>query len=161
MAAVDSPDRRRFHVVVIYGLWSLISGALSVPAFIYLFWPPIAKKKEDWVEVGDLAQLPERIPEERSFQRMRKDGWKLTSEKASVLVTRTSNNEVVAFSPVCTHLGCSVRWAPDRDSFYCPCHNSTFAVDGKVTGGPAPRPLDRYEVKVEKGKIFVGHEPKT
>jgi menaquinol-cytochrome c reductase iron-sulfur subunit len=29
-------------------------------------------------------------------------------------------------------------------------------MDGEVVAGPAPRPLDRYEVKVEGNKLFLG-----
>jgi menaquinol-cytochrome c reductase iron-sulfur subunit len=38
----------------------------------------------------------------------------------------------------------------------CPCHSSVFSVDGAVISGPAPRPLDRYETKVENGKLLLG-----
>lgn len=46
---------------------------------------------------------------------------------------------VFAISTVCTHLGCIVKPAPE--GFRCPCHGSRFALDGKVTKGPAPAPL--------------------
>jgi Rieske Fe-S protein len=52
-------------------------------------------------------------------------------------------------------LGCRVRWVADKDGFYCPCHNGVFAKDGSVVSGPPPRPLDRFESKVEDGVLFV------
>jgi Rieske Fe-S protein len=58
-------------------------------------------------------------------------------------------------SNICTHLGCRVRWIADQESFFCPCHNGVFDAQGSVVSGPPPRPLDRYEVKVEGDQLFV------
>jgi cytochrome b6-f complex iron-sulfur subunit len=51
---------------------------------------------------------------------------------------------VAVMSLVCTHLGCIVGEADE--GFSCPCHGSKFSADGKVTAGPAPRPLRWLEV---------------
>ncbi|HTM67735.1 MAG TPA: FAD-dependent oxidoreductase [Candidatus Binatia bacterium] len=58
-----------------------------------------------------------------------------------VAVHRTKEGKVMAVSPVCTHLGCTVRWNQARTSWDCPCHGSRFDVDGKVLNGPATEPL--------------------
>ncbi len=52
---------------------------------------------------------------------------------------------IAAMSLVCTHLGCIVGENP-AGGFLCPCHGSRFDAEGKVTGGPAPRPLRWLEV---------------
>ncbi|HEY7034998.1 MAG TPA: ubiquinol-cytochrome c reductase iron-sulfur subunit [Thermomicrobiales bacterium] len=51
---------------------------------------------------------------------------------------------LVAFSAICTHLGCSVIAQPNPEGIIvCPCHGSMYdpAHDAKVVHGPAPRPL--------------------
>jgi menaquinol-cytochrome c reductase iron-sulfur subunit len=148
--------RRAFYLSVIYGLWSLVTAALAVPAGVYLLLPPRIKKEEDWVEATDFARLKLNVPEEIVFRRNRKDGWKITSEKATAWMLRTSETELVAFAPQCTHLGCAYHWDDRNRNFLCPCHTSTFGLDGSVLSGPAPRPLDRYKVAVRGDKVFVG-----
>jgi menaquinol-cytochrome c reductase iron-sulfur subunit len=149
-------DRRRFYVAVIYGLGTLMSAALAIPAAIYLLLPPKAKKSSGWVEAGDLAQLPLQTPEEVVFRRNRADGWKVTSEKSTAWVVKTADHEAIAFAPQCTHLGCAYHWDDGNKNFLCPCHTSTFDLQGKVLSGPAPRPLDRYEVKLDGSKVLLG-----
>jgi cytochrome b6-f complex iron-sulfur subunit len=52
----------------------------------------------------------------------------------------------------CPHLGCTVPWVgpPDSSSaFQCPCHGSMYTLEGVLTGGPAPRPMDLMAVSVD------------
>ena len=86
------------------------------------------------------------------------DGWRSFQEKTIAWVVRTGENNVVAYSPQCTHLGCAYHWEDSRDQFVCPCHGSRFSIDGKVLAGPASRPLDRYPVQVENSKLLIGSE---
>ncbi len=68
---------------------------------------------------------------------------------------------LIAYSAVCTHLGCTLSWVKNRQSpaasfTECFCHNSIFdpARGAKVLGGPAPVPLAQIGVKVTKdGKV--------
>jgi menaquinol-cytochrome c reductase iron-sulfur subunit len=149
-------DRRTFHLAAIYGLWTVIGAALSIPAAIYLLFPPRARKKTEWVDVGDVGRMPLNVPEEVVFRRTRVDGWKVTSEKSTAWVIKVSDNDVVAFAPQCTHLGCAYHWVERTKEFLCPCHTSTFALDGRVLTGPAPRPLDRYLVRIQNSKVMLG-----
>jgi menaquinol-cytochrome c reductase iron-sulfur subunit len=73
-------------------------------------------------------------------------------------VLRKDDQNVVAYTPQCTHLGCAYHWEDKDNNFLCPCHTSTFSIDGKVLTGPAPRPLDRYVTKIDQGKILIGTE---
>jgi menaquinol-cytochrome c reductase iron-sulfur subunit len=149
-------SRRNFYVGAIYGMMGAISGALGIPALIYLLFPPKAKKEAEWIEVGDVSRIGINSPVEMSFRRNRVDGWKVISEKSTAWVVKTADGKITAFGPQCTHLGCAYHWEEAKSEFLCPCHTSLFAIDGKVIGGPAPRPLDRYETKVEGKKLLVG-----
>ena len=136
--------RRNFYTAAIYGLQALIASALGLPALIYLLVPPRMRRQSEWADAGDVSQLAPRMPVEMTFRRNRVDGWKVISEKSTAWVVKNSGNQVVAFGPQCTHLGCAYHWDEAKNEFVCPCHNSLFSIDGKVMGGPAPRPLDRY-----------------
>ncbi|MCC6314147.1 MAG: Rieske (2Fe-2S) protein [Thermomicrobiales bacterium] len=58
---------------------------------------------------------------------------------------------LVAYSAICTHLGCTVAAAlNDQGDIHCPCHGSIFdpAHDARVVRGPAGRPLPSLPVQV-------------
>ena len=152
----SQPTRRRFYLTFIYGLWSLISAALAAPALLYLLLPPKVRRESEWIEAGDISTLQPKVPVEMVFRRNRVDGWKVTSEKQTAWVVKLSSQSVVAFGPQCTHLGCAYHWDEAKSEFICPCHNSVFAANGTVVSGPAPRPLDRYDVKIDGSKLLVG-----
>src|SRR3984885_7397350 len=155
--AVDvSPTRRAFYIGFINGAMGLIGLALAVPAAIYLLFPPKQRKGQEWVETSDLSTIPAGTPTEISFQRTRVDGWKVTNVKATAWVVKGPYNEGGAFLPQCPPPACAYPWDPPSHTFICPCHTSVFSIDGKVLGGPAPRPLDRYMTKVEAGQLEIG-----
>jgi menaquinol-cytochrome c reductase iron-sulfur subunit len=149
-------SRRRFFIGAIYAIWAIITTALNLPALIYLLLPPKARREEQWVEAGDVGRLTPGAPIELTFRRNRVDGWRVISEKSTAWVVRQPDNGIVAFGPQCTHLGCAYHWEDKRGQFLCPCHTSLFNPDGNVAAGPAPRPLDRYEVKVQGSKLLLG-----
>ncbi len=56
----------------------------------------------------------------------------------------------------CTHLGCTPKWDKRADRFKCPCHGSGFTSDGVNFEGPAPSPLERTKVWVDRdGELRV------
>ena len=63
---------------------------------------------------------------------------------------------IYAIFAKCTHLGCTPRWLAAENKFKCPCHGSGFFKSGLNFEGPAPRPLDRFEVKLsDDGQLVV------
>ena len=148
--------RRSFYLAAMYTIWGVITASLGGPAAAYLLLPPKARKDESWIDVGDIPYLTPNQPVEMAFRRNRVDGWKVVSEKLDTWVVKSPKGGVSAFGPQCTHLGCAHHWDEARTQFVCPCHNSLFSIDGKVTYGPAPRPLDRYETKLDGSRLLVG-----
>ena len=82
------------------------------------------------------ATLPENLPE----------GVPFVPPGRSVALFRDKQG-VYAISITCTHLGCIVK--PSATGFECPCHGSRYALDGKVTKGPAPSPLPWRKVTLD------------
>ena len=63
---------------------------------------------------------------------------------------------VAAIYKVCTHLGCIYDWNAANNRFECPCHGSGFFKDGINFEGPAPRPLERYALRIaDDGQLEV------
>ncbi len=64
----------------------------------------------------------------------------------------TIDNSLVAYSKICTHVGCPVAlYEQTTHHILCPCHQSTFdAANGAwVVFGPAPRPLPQLPLMVD------------
>jgi menaquinol-cytochrome c reductase iron-sulfur subunit len=154
----QSHTRRSFYINAINLLGSLIAAALAIPAAAYLLIRPKGAEDSGLSEVADLDQLRIGKPQEVLYDRKRVDGWQKVTEKASTWLVRPDDHSVTAFNPACTHLACPYHWDAPANHFICPCHGSVFSIDGKVLAGPAPRPLDRYVVKVESGKILIGSQ---
>ena len=64
--------------------------------------------------------------------------------------------QLYALKSVCTHLGCTPNWLEGEQKFKCPCHGSGFYKDGVNFEGPAPRPLERYAIRIaDDGQLEV------
>ena len=154
----DTPTatRRSFYRLIIQALGAGMAAVIAAPAAVYLLMKPKSAAGEDLVEIANLSELAEGAPQEIVYYRTRVDGWKKTREKATTWVVKTGPSNAVAFTPQCPHLGCIYHWEDQGETFACPCHASAFSKEGKVVGGPAPRPLDRFVSRVEGGKLLVG-----
>ena len=71
---------------------------------------------------------------------------------SKVLVARMPGDEVLAFSAVCPHEGCTV--APDDGQFTCPCHGSQYELNGDLKRGPARTGLTPFPVRVVDGQVL-------
>ncbi len=157
---MDKPEdkqlgRRNFMKVAIAAIGGLIGTAIGLPAIPYIMGPALQKESDDWIQLGSISKVELNIPTLFKKTIETQTGWISTEEEISVYVLTTNGQDYVVMSNVCTHLACRVRWIPEKDSFFCPCHNGVFAKDGTVVAGPPPRPLDRFESKVEDGVIFI------
>ena len=68
--------------------------------------------------------------------------------------------KLFALSSICTHRRCKLDAKAD-DSFYCPCHGSTFDPNGHVTHGPAPRDLPVLTTSVRESGLLLVTLPAT
>lgn len=148
--------RRTFYERATFALGSLIALGLAVPSAIYLLLGGRRKQSGDWTDAGKLSSLRSGEPTLVSVQLAHQDAWKQSVEELTVWAVKKSDSEVVVYSPHCTHLGCGYRWIDEHQQFQCPCHDSAFDKDGSVLHGPAPRPLDRFQTRIEEGRIWLG-----
>lgn len=135
------PTRRTFLDWLI-ALGSSITGVcLLVPALAYL-WPAARRGGANSVEVENADRL---APGQSVMVQI--------AGMAAVVVRERDGFR--AFSAVCTHLGCLVKWDGGRKEFLCPCHAAVFDAQGRVVSGPPPAPLAEYRVKEVAGKVYV------
>ena len=149
------PNRRDFMKATIAGLGGMIAAAIGLPAIPYVMGPALQQDGDSWIQVGSVAKVELNVPTLFKKTIQTQTGWINTEEEISVYVLTSNGQDYVVMSNVCTHLGCRVRWIPERDNFFCPCHNAVFSRDGSVVDGPPPRPLDRFESKVEDGVVYI------
>ena len=81
-------------------------------------------------------------PEAESVREIKRgQGMIIGSRGKKRAVFRDRNGDLHQLSPVCTHLGCLVRWNPAESTWDCPCHGSRFKPTGEVIAGPAEEAL--------------------
>ena len=153
---VDGISRRRLLARSVGIMGGTIAAGIGVPAVFYVAGPSTEDSgTQDWIRLGSVASVEPGEPTLMKATIERRSGYLTNVEELSVFVTTENGADFVALSNVCTHLGCRVRWVEDQNGFFCPCHNAVFNPDGSVGTGPPPRPLDRFETKVEDGQIFI------
>jgi len=139
---MSEDGRRVFLKTCIGGVAVVAAGAVAYPVISYL----APRKGKD--DAGAVIIAEKDIPP---------DGAKFFQfqGKAGVIV-RKKDGSLTALSAVCTHLGCIVQWEGKKGEFICPCHGGQFSPDGKVLGGPPPKPLEQLHVTVANGVVTVG-----
>lgn len=125
------------------GFVALVSGiAVSFGAVVRYLVPSVYYEPPQAFKIGNPADFafgaPTFLPEEKIF------------------VFRDRDKGFSVASAVCSHLGCTVAHFQSDQRFHCPCHGSVFGADGAVLHGPAPRPLQWYEVTMARdGQLRV------
>src|SRR5205085_2581918 len=114
--------------------------------------------------VTTLDTLPsDGVPKKFSVLAARTDAWNKFPDApvGAAYLRRTGPEQVEALNVACPHAGCFVDFKPNTSSFYCPCHNSSFGIDGKIADlkSPSPRAMDVLEVEIRnKNEIWVKFE---
>lgn len=149
-------SRRQFIGLTTAAVGAFISAVVGLPAIAYLIEPSLRSAGTDtWIPLGKLDSFEIGVPTLATFTRSKVNGWEQTVNSYGVFVYRKSETELVAFSNVCTHLGCRVNWNAKAKDYVCPCHDGHFSITGQVVSGPPPRPLDAYETKVADGVLSI------
>lgn len=149
-------NRRSFLSIATWSIAGIITVGMAVPAVAYVVGPALQQANtQTWIRLGPTSKVELNTPTLFKVNIQRQTGWIVNEEELSVYVLTENGRDYIAMSNICTHLGCRVRWISDQERFFCPCHNGVFSKEGAVVSGPPPRPLDRYEVKVEGDQLFV------
>lgn len=152
---MSKEGRRSFLQIATACIGGLVSLAAGIPLIGFAISPAWKKAESQWVDVGTVDQLKNSHFRKVNYTFTAKDGWVKATKKRSVYVTDAGNGEWSVFSRTCSHLGCLVRWDESQELFLCPCHGAEFDKTGAVVAGPPPKPLQKLEVKVENGLLYV------
>ncbi len=163
----------------ITGVSAVLVGAIAIlapiGAAVAALFDPLRRGSgtSGLVLVTRLTAVPEDgSPRKFTVTADRTDAWATYSETpVGAVYLRRVGDEVRALNVVCPHEGCFVGVAPDHSRFACPCHRSSFDLDGVVNdpASPAPRDMDSLEVELRNGdEVWVqfqnflpGREEKT
>lgn len=152
---MSNEGRRSFLQIASAFIGGLIGLAAGIPLIGFAISPAWKKEESQWVDLGLVDRLKNSRFKKVNYTFTAKDGWVKATKKRSVYVTDVGDGNWDVFSRTCSHLGCLVRWNESQESFLCPCHGAVFDKNGAVVAGPPPEPLQKLEVKVEAGVLYV------
>ena len=151
--------RRSFFKEATSVVIGIALGAIPVAAGIAVLLDPLRRKSKSggFLNVATLEAVPDDgIPRKFPVLATRVDAWNKFANVpiGAVYLRREKDGKIEALNVVCPHAGCFVDFLEERNTYLCPCHNSTFALNGAIAdkSSPAARGLDTLEVKIEKGK---------
>lgn len=136
--------RRDFLKLVNKGLVATGAAAVVAPVLAYFYPSNLQETPSEPVRVCTLDELP--VGESKT----------ISYGRYPALVIHATDG-LHAFSAVCTHFACIVKWEASKGQIYCPCHDGYFdPLDGHVISGPPPLGLTPITVNVVNNEIFVG-----
>ncbi len=138
--------RRDFIKLLNKGLAVTGMAALAGPVVAYFYPSHLEETPSEPVRVCRVAELP--LGESKT----------ISYGRYPALVINTPDG-LRAYSAVCTHFACIVKWQSEQRKIYCPCHDGYFdPQDGHVISGPPPVGLTSIPVSLVNDEIFVGGE---
>jgi Rieske Fe-S protein len=139
-----SISRRDFLKYLNYG--AIVAGlaAIAGPVVAYFYPAGLKETPSEPVLVGPTSELAPGTSKTVRYGRY------------PALVINTEDG-LKAYSAVCTHFACIVKWDADRGEIVCPCHDGFFdPQDGSVIAGPPPSSLEALPVSIVEDQIYVG-----
>ncbi len=139
---------RRGFIHLLNRLLAASGLAVVIGPVVAFFWPAeLEEVPSEPLAVGDEGSIPEGQAKTVRFGRY------------PAIILNNPERGIVAYSAVCTHFACIVKWNPESGMIECPCHEGYFdPQDGSVITGPPPEPLSEIKVNIEGGKIYIGGE---
>ncbi|WP_071395580.1 ubiquinol-cytochrome c reductase iron-sulfur subunit [Bacillus tuaregi] len=154
-------SRRQFLNYTLTGVGGFMAAGMLMPMVRFAVDPVLKHTSGgDFIatpqKVSEITNVPTRV----DFAFTQKDAWYESEVTNSAWVYKDDKGEIIALSPVCKHLGCTVDWNTDKshpDHFYCPCHGGLYSKDGKnIPGTPPIARLDEYPFKEKDGLLYLG-----
>jgi cytochrome b6-f complex iron-sulfur subunit len=149
----EEEDRRGFLQIALGSAMSVGFTALSVTGGLFtlglarFMFPNVLAEPPSRFKVGFKEGFPTGKVETKYVAQY--GVWVVNSEVLG-------QQQIYALKTVCTHLGCTPNWLEAEQKFKCPCHGSGFYKDGVNFEGPAPRPLERYAIRIaDDGQLEV------
>jgi menaquinol-cytochrome c reductase iron-sulfur subunit len=154
-ASPDELTRRQFLSKIGVALSGLIAFMVGAPVVGFLIAPLFRKPPEIWRAVGTIDSFKTGETVEISFLEASPLPWSGVAALTAAWLRKESDQDFIAFSVQCTHLGCPVSWLAGAKLFMCPCHGGVYYPDGRVAAGPPPDSLPRYPVRVRNGQVEI------
>ncbi len=154
----EQVTRRSFLGYTIAAVGAFVAATVGSATAIFAASPLLSQERGSPETLGPVDGFQVGVPKLVQFTMAQKDGWIEEDTSKSVWVVRRGANNFNVFVARCTHLGCAYNWNADDKQFECPCHGGRYALDGRVLGGPPPRPLDALENQVTNGKLVIKYE---
>jgi menaquinol-cytochrome c reductase iron-sulfur subunit len=138
----------------------IAGAAIGLPAIGFALGPVFKEEKFPWQNAGPLSDFTadNYVPKTITLTAGVGEAGKTTVyiRQGNAQLPGEKPGEYIAISTRCAHLGCPVRWVTPAQRFVCPCHGGVYDFQGKVAGGPPPRPLDRFATRVKDGQVQLG-----
>jgi Rieske Fe-S protein len=148
--------RRSFVGLLIGLIWTGITGSIGVVTARFVAAPTTgALSPVNWTDIGALKDVPDGKPTKRDLVIQQNSGWARFNSLRSVWIVKRDQKTTV-FSAACPHLGCTVD--ATEKGFACPCHGSSWSLNGEKLGGPTPRGLDTLESRIDGDTLKVKYQ---
>jgi menaquinol-cytochrome c reductase iron-sulfur subunit len=148
-------ERRLFLQWLSLALGGAAAALVSIPIIGAILAPLLDAPPSVWHTVGTVEDFKVGTTVQVTFLNPSPEPWAGLVARNSAWLRRNSTTEFTAFAIYCQHLGCPVRWENGSQLFFCPCHGGAYYADGNVAAGPPQRPLQQYEVRVDRGRVQV------
>ncbi len=158
------PKRRGFLKECLAVVLGALAGAAPAGAGLAVLLDPLRRhggQFAGFIRVASLSAVPpDGVPRKFPVIASHTDAWNKfpAVPVGAVYLRRTADTPLRAFNVICPHAGCFVDYVAARHGYLCPCHNSTFDLEGRIqdTRSPAPRGLDELAVELRNGtEIWV------